>query len=121
MVPMAVALMEGDDGGLEVLSDGPEARLCAAMGVLNAATAEVVAAIAAALADPAGWRGDGIVTPEHGVALRCGVASARPGPAPGGAGPAPGGPWRSTCGRGTRRLGRSARDSGWHCRGTLVA
>ncbi|HVM06250.1 MAG TPA: DUF222 domain-containing protein [Acidimicrobiales bacterium] len=47
------------------------------MGVLNAATAEVVAAIAQALEDPAGWQGDGIVSPEHWVALRAGVSSAR--------------------------------------------
>lgn len=40
------------------------------------ATAEVVAAIAEALEDPAGWQGDGIVSPRW-VALRCGVTSSR--------------------------------------------
>ena len=54
-----------------------EVRLCTAMGVLNAATAEVVGAIAEALEDPARWQGDGIVSPEQWVALRCGVTSAR--------------------------------------------
>ena len=74
---MGIALLEREGEGLRVLTDGPEARLCAAMGVVNAATAEVVAAIADALAHPAGWQGDTIVTPEHWVALRCGVTATR--------------------------------------------
>lgn len=74
---LSIGVREREEGALEVLIDGPEVRLCAAMGVLNAATAEVVAAIAEALDDPAGWQGAGIVSPEHWVALRCGVTSAR--------------------------------------------
>ncbi|MGH8976097.1 MAG: DUF222 domain-containing protein [Acidimicrobiia bacterium] len=60
----------------EVVTDGIDARLCTAMGLLNVATAEVVAAIDAALED-GGWEGHGIATPEHWVALRCGVSPAR--------------------------------------------
>ena len=41
-----------------------------------AATAEVVAAIAAGLAD-GDWQGEGIVTAEQWVALRCGVSASR--------------------------------------------
>jgi len=74
---VSIGVRERYGEGLEVLIDGPEVRLCAAMGVLNAATAEVVEAIAGALEDPSGWQGDGIVSPEHWVALRCGVTSAR--------------------------------------------
>ena len=74
---VGIGVREREEGALEVLIDGPEVRLCAAMGVLNAATAEVVAAIAEALDDPAGWQGAGIVSPEHWVTLRCGITSAR--------------------------------------------
>ncbi|MGH9152280.1 MAG: DUF222 domain-containing protein, partial [Acidimicrobiales bacterium] len=74
---MGIGVLEREGGEIEVRCDGPEVRLCAAMGVVNAATAEVVAAIAEALEDPAGWQGDGIVSPEHWVALRCGVTSSR--------------------------------------------
>ncbi|HEX2700115.1 MAG TPA: DUF222 domain-containing protein [Acidimicrobiales bacterium] len=72
---MGLALIERDDE-LHVIADGPEDRLSAAMGLLNVATAEVVASIAAAL-DDGGWQGYGIVTPEQWVALRCGVATGR--------------------------------------------
>ena len=73
---MGISLLERPGKEVEVVCDGPEARLCAAMGLLNAATAEVVAAIAGALED-GGWQGDGITTIEHWVALRCGVTNSR--------------------------------------------
>ncbi len=72
---MGLALVQRDDE-LHVVADGPERRLCEAMGLLNVATAEVVASIAEALAGD-DWQGDGIVTPEQWVALRCGVTSNR--------------------------------------------
>ncbi len=72
---MGLALVQRDDE-LHVVADGPEARLCEAMGLLNLATAEVVASIAEALAGD-DWQGDGIVTPEQWVALRCGITSTR--------------------------------------------
>ncbi|MGI8684196.1 MAG: hypothetical protein ACR2MO_03725, partial [Acidimicrobiales bacterium] len=65
---MGLALVQRD-GDLHVVADGPEARLSAAMGLLNVATAELVASIAEALAGD-DWQGDGIVTPEQWVALR---------------------------------------------------
>ena len=73
---MGLALLERPDGEVEVVADGPEARVSAAMGLANAATAEVVAAIAEAL-EQGGWQGDGITTAEHWVALRCGITSSR--------------------------------------------
>ena len=76
MERMGLSLVQGAGGEVEVVTDGPDARLCAAMGLLNAATAEVVAAIAEALVE-GGWEGDGITSAEHWVALRCGVATAR--------------------------------------------
>ncbi len=73
---MGLVLVQRDDE-LHVVADGPEKRLCEAMGLLNVATAEVVAgSIAEALAGP-DWQGDGIVTPEQWLALRCGVTSTR--------------------------------------------
>ncbi|MDP9420454.1 MAG: hypothetical protein M3P53_09965, partial [Actinomycetota bacterium] len=39
---MGISLLERPGEGLRVLADGPEARLSAAMGLLNAVTAEVV-------------------------------------------------------------------------------
>ncbi|MGI8686080.1 MAG: DUF222 domain-containing protein, partial [Acidimicrobiales bacterium] len=72
---MGLALVQRDDD-LHVVADGPEARLSAAMGLLNVATAELVASIAEALAGD-DWQGDGIVTPEQWVALRCGVTTPR--------------------------------------------
>ncbi|MFP5375552.1 MAG: DUF222 domain-containing protein, partial [Acidimicrobiia bacterium] len=74
---MGIGVLEREAGEIEVRCDGPEVRLCAAMGLLNAATAEVVAAIAEALEDPTRWQGEGIVAPEQWVALRCGVTSGR--------------------------------------------
>lgn len=53
-----------------------EARLSAAAGLLNVATAEVVAAIAAALEDDS-WQGWGINTPEQWVCLRAAVSAGR--------------------------------------------
>ena len=73
---MGLALLQSPDGDLHVVADGPEARLSAAMGLLNVATAELVASIAEALAGD-DWQGDGIVTPEQWVALRCGVTTTR--------------------------------------------
>ncbi|MEO7837273.1 MAG: DUF222 domain-containing protein, partial [Acidimicrobiales bacterium] len=73
---MGVALLEQRGEKHQVLTAGPEERLASAMGLVNAASAELVAAIAAALAS-GGWRGDGITTAEHWVALRCGVANSR--------------------------------------------
>jgi hypothetical protein len=75
---MGVALLERPGGDHDVISDGPEERLSSAMGLLNAATAEVVAAIAEAMAG-GGWQGDGIITIEHWVALRSGVGAPGPG------------------------------------------
>ena len=72
---MGLGLMERD-GQTHVVPDGPEVRLGRAMGLLNVATAEVVAAIAEALRSD-DWQGDGIVTPEQWVALRCGVTASR--------------------------------------------
>lgn len=73
---MGLALLERPDGDISVVCDGPEARLSAAMGLLNAATAELVAGIAEAL-EGDDWQGDGIVSAEQWVALRCGVATSR--------------------------------------------
>ena len=72
---MGLGLVERPGEGVHVVADGPELRLSAAMGLLNVATAEVVASIAEALAD-GGWQGDGITTAEQWVALRCGVSGA---------------------------------------------
>ena len=72
---MGLALVKRDDE-VHVVADGPEVRLCKAMGLLNVATAEVVASIAEAL-DGDDWQGDGIITPEQWVALRCGVTTGR--------------------------------------------
>ena len=72
---MGIALIERPGEGLRVVTDGPEARLSAAMGLVNAATAELVA-IADALAE-GGWQGDGIASAEQWVALRCGVSTSR--------------------------------------------
>ena len=51
---MEISLRDRSGEGVGVVTDGPEVRLCTAMGLVNAATAEVVAAIAAGLADGAG-------------------------------------------------------------------
>ena len=72
---MGLSLVVRDDD-IHVVPDGPEVRLCKAMGLLNLATAELVASIAEALKG-SDWQGDGIVTPEHWVALRCGVTPQR--------------------------------------------
>ncbi|HVM04854.1 MAG TPA: DUF222 domain-containing protein [Acidimicrobiales bacterium] len=73
---MGIGLVDPPGGSPRVVCDGPEERLSAAMGLVNAATAELVAAIADAL-EGGGWEGDGICSPEQWVALRCGVSSAR--------------------------------------------
>lgn len=73
---MGLALLEREGEDLHVLSDGPEERLSAAMGLVNAATAEVVACISAAVAG-GDWQGDGITTIEQWVALRAGVSGSR--------------------------------------------
>ncbi|HEX2699296.1 MAG TPA: DUF222 domain-containing protein [Acidimicrobiales bacterium] len=73
---MGLALVQGPGEALHVVAEGPERRLSAAMGLLNVATAELVASIAEAL-ESGGWQGDGIVTIEQWVALRCGVTASR--------------------------------------------
>jgi hypothetical protein len=76
MERMGISLVDPPGEGPRVVCDGPEARLSAAMGLLNAATAELVAAIAEAL-EVGDWVGDGITSAEQWVALRCGVTSSR--------------------------------------------
>ncbi|MGQ0519785.1 MAG: DUF222 domain-containing protein [Actinomycetota bacterium] len=73
---MGLALVERPGEGTRVVCSGVDARLSAAMGLLNAATAEVVSAVSEALADES-WKGEGVVTPEQWVALRCGVGPSR--------------------------------------------
>ena len=46
---MGIGLVDPPGGSPRVVCDGPEERLSAAMGLVNAATAELVAAIADAL------------------------------------------------------------------------
>lgn len=60
----------------EVVHESLEARLAEVMGVLNAATAEIVALVAEALAADA-WQVAGMRSPAHWVAWQCGISPAR--------------------------------------------
>ncbi len=60
----------------QVTLNAAEARVEAAMGLLNVATADLITAIGEVLATGA-WRVDGIASPEQWVTWRCGVSPAR--------------------------------------------
>lgn len=72
-----MAVVQCAEGALarERLAAAVEERLDTAMGLVNTATAELVATIGEALRTEA-WQGGGILSPEHWVSWRCGVSAA---------------------------------------------
>lgn len=70
---MGTAVLESES---ERLSTWAEERVSQVMGVVNAATAELVSVLAEVLRTEA-WAVDGIRSPEHWVAWRCGVSASR--------------------------------------------